>query len=128
MTAEQLRHTSGGVIGHFTPKEVVVDFKSTPELGTVGDHKIDLRIPKNRFLVGAYIKNDTNDLAGGAGFAVKVGEVEDLPSGAQADVKGNGVAVLLAEPVYGADVREVELTVSTAAATAGKLTVGVIYA
>ena len=129
MTAEQLRHTSGGVIGHFTPKEVVVDFKSTPELGATGDHKIELRIPKNRFLVGAYLKNDTNDLVGaGATLAVKVGSVQGLPSEALATLKGAGEAAILAAPVYSADVREVELTVSSAAVTAGKLTVGVIYA
>lgn len=125
MTAEELRKVSGGVIGHFTPKEITVDAAKL----AVGANTIGLKVPANKFVYGAYIKNETNDLAsGGAATAkVTVGATDVIEATALANLKGKGVAVLDASPDYAAAEREVKLTVGTAAYTAGKLIVGVIY-
>ena len=132
MTAEDLRRVSGGVIGHFTPKEITVDISEKPELGKVGDNAIGLKVPANRFVVGAYIKNVDGDLAGGSGatVAVKIGSSSTTVTSATAfgTVKGSGVAGIDATPDFNTTEVEVKLTVATANLTAGKLTIGVIYA
>ena len=123
MTAEELRHVSGGVIGHFTPKERTFDVKENLENYKQGNNTIGLRVPAGKFLVGAYIKNPKNDLAGG-NVGVKVGETVVVEA---SNVKGTGSAYILQQPLYLATATEVELAV-TADLTAGNLTVGVIYA
>ena len=124
-TAEQLRKVSGGVVGHFTPKELTVEAKEL----VVGENVIGLKVPAKKFVFGAYIKNDTDDLAsGGAATAkVTVGTTDVISATGVSDLKGKGVAVLDTSPDYAADEREVKVTVGTAAYTAGKLIVGVIY-
>lgn len=125
MTAEELRKVSGGVIGHFTPKELTVDADKL----IVGDNTIGLKVPANKFLYGAYIKNDRDDLASGGAATVKVtvGATDVISATGVSDLKGKGVAALDTTPDYAAAEREVKLTVATAAYTAGKLIVGVIY-
>lgn len=125
MTAEELRKVSGGVIGHFTPKEIAIDAAKL----AVSANNIGLKVPANKFVYGAYIKNETNDLASGGAATVKVtvGETDVISATALADLKGKGVAVLDASPDFASAEREVKLTVATAAYTAGKLIVGVIY-
>ena len=128
MTAEELRRVSGGVIGHFTPKECVIDLAADTLKGAVGSNSIGLKVPANKFIVGAYLKNIDNALAGtGATIGITVGSDAVLTGAAFADVKGKGVAALDATPDFAAAEREVKLTVATAAYTAGKLIVGVIY-
>ena len=124
MTAEKLRKVRGGVIGCFTPKETVIDFAEDAAMGTVGDHEVGIKVPADKFVYGAYVKG-TADIAGAtATVAVKVGATTAVDA---AVIAGAGNAALLAEPVYGADEREVIITVAVAALTAGKATVGVIY-
>lgn len=129
MTAEELRKVSGGVIGHFTPKECVIDLAVDAYKGAVGSNLIGLKVPANKFIVGAYLKNIDNALAGaGATLGVTVGSEAILSGAALADVKGKGKAVIATAPVYVTAESEVKLVVGTAALTAGKLTIGVIYA
>ena len=125
MTAEELRKVSGGVVGHFTPKELVVDAAKL----AVSANNIGLKVPANKFVYGAYIKNEANDLASGGAATVKVtvGSTDVISATGLSDLKGKGVAVLDASPDFAAAEREVKLTVATAAYTAGKLIVGVIY-
>lgn len=125
MTAEELRKVSGGVIGHFTPKEVTVDASKL----AVSANTIGLKVPANKFVFGAYIKNEADDLAsGGAATAkVTVGSTDVISATGLSDLKGKGVAWLDASPDFAAAEREVTVTVGTAAYTAGKLVVGVIY-
>ena len=125
MTAEELRKVSGGVVGHFTPKELVVDAAKL----AVSANNIGLKVPANKFVYGAYIKNEANDLASGGAATVKVtvGSTDVISATGISDLKGKGVAVLDASPDFAAAEREVKLTVATAAYTAGKLIVGVIY-
>lgn len=125
MTAEELRKVSGGVIGHFTPKEIAVDAAKL----AVSANNIGLKVPANKFVYGAYIKNEANDLASGGAATVKVtvGSTDVISATGISDLKGKGVAALDASPDFAAAEREVKLTVATAAYTAGKLIVGVIY-
>ena len=125
MTAEELRKVSGGVIGHFTPKELVVDATKL----AVSANNIGLKVPANKFVYGAYIKNEDNDLASGGDATVKVtvGTTDVISATGITNLKGKGVAVLDASPDFATAEREVKLTVATAGYTAGKLIVGVIY-
>lgn len=125
MTAEELRKVSGGVIGHFTPKELTVDAEKL----AVGANTIGLKVPAKKFVYGAYIKNDTDDLASGGAATIKVtvGATDVISATGISDLKGKGVAALDTSPDYAAAEREVSVTVGTAAYTAGKLIVGVIY-
>ena len=125
MTAEELRKVSGGVIGHFTPKELVVDATKL----AVSANNIGLKVPANKFVYGAYIKNEDNDLAsdGDATVKVTVGTTDVISATGITNLKGKGVAVLDASPDFATAEREVKLTVATAGYTAGKLIVGVIY-
>ena len=125
MTAEELRKVSGGVVGHFTPKELTVEAKDL----VVGDNAIGLKVPVKKFIYGAYIKNDQDDLAsdGAATVAVAIDGNAIISAKGISDLKGKGAAVLETAPAYKAGEAEVKLTVATAAYTAGKLIVGVIY-
>lgn len=125
MTAEELRKVSGGVVGHFTPKELVVDATKL----AVSANNIGLKVPANKFVYGAYIKNEANDLAsdGDATVKVTVGATDVISATSITNLKGKGVAVLDASPDFATAEREVKLTVATAGYTAGKLIVGVIY-
>lgn len=124
-TAEELRRVSGGVIGHFTPKELVIDADKL----AVGETAIGLKVPAKKFVYGAYIKNDNDDLASGGAATIKVtvGSVDLISATGLSDLKGKGVAALDTSPDYAAAERDVKVTVGTAAYTAGKLVVGVIY-
>jgi hypothetical protein len=129
MTAEELRKVSGGVIGHFTPKECVIDLAEDAFKGAVGSNIIGLKVPANKFIIGAYLKNLDDALAGaGATLAIAVGANTVLSAQALADVKGKGKAAIATAPAYVTAESDVKLVVGTAALTAGKLTVGVIYA
>lgn len=120
-----MRRVSGGVVGHFTPKEVMVDASKL----AVSANTIGLKVPANKFVFGAYIKNEANDLASGGSATVKVtvGSTDVISATSISDLKGKGVAVLDASPDFASVEREVKLTVATASYTAGKLIVGVIY-
>lgn len=129
MTAEELRKVSGGVIGHFTPKEMVIDLAVDSAKGAVGTNLIGMKVPAGKFIIGAYLKNLDDALAGtGATMGITVGSSEILSSAALSDVKGKGKAVIATAPTFIAADSEVKLIVGTAALTAGKLTIGVIYA
>ena len=129
MTAEEIRRVSGGVIGHFTPKECVIDLAVDAFKGAVGSNLIGMKVPAGKFIVGAYLKNLDDALAGsGATLGITVGSDAILSGASLSDVKGKGKAVIATSPVFEAAEAEVKLVVGTAALTAGKLTVGVIYA
>lgn len=127
MIPEELRKVRGGVIGCLTPKEIIIDVAERPELGAVGDNKVGIKVPAGKFVYAAYIKNVADDLAGaGAKLGVKVGTAV-LAVQALADVKGKGKAAQVAAPAFVTADTDVTLTIDTAAVTAGKLAVGVIY-
>ena len=130
MTAEELRKVSGGVIGHFTPKECVIDLAVDATKGAVGSNLIGMRVPANKFIIRADLKKLVDALAstGSATLAVAVGANTILSAQALADVKGKGKAAIATAPVYVTAESDVKLTVATAGLTAGKLTIGVIYA
>ena len=125
MTAEELRKVSGGVVGHFTPKEMTVEADKL----IVGANTIGLKVPANKFVYGAYIKNEANDLAsaGAATIKVTVGSTDVISAQGISDLKGKGVAALDTTPDFAAAERDVKITIGTAVYTAGKITVGVIY-
>ena len=128
MTAEELRKVSGGVIGHFTPKECVIDLAVDTLKGAVGSNIIGLKVPAGKLIVGAYLKNLDNALAGsGATMGITVGSTAILSGASLSDVKGKGKAVIATSPSFIAAESDVKLVVGTAALTAGKLTIGVIY-
>ena len=129
MIPEGLRKVRGGVIGCLTPKEIIIDVKEKPELGTVSDNVVGIKVPAGKFVYAAYVKNLANDLASGgaATVAVKVGANAVLAATNIADIKGKGKAAQAAAPDFATAEREVKLTVATATYTAGKLVVGVIY-
>lgn len=129
MTAEQLRKVDGGVIGHFVPKECVIDLATAPFNTAVGSNLIGLKVPANKFVYGAYIKNEADDLAssGAATIKVTVGSTDVISATGISDLKGKGVAMLDASPDFASAEREVKITIGTAVYTAGKVTIGVIY-
>ena len=132
MTAEELRRISGGVVGQFTPKEVTIDIAKNPSLGETGDNGLGLFVPAGKFIYGAYIKAGDVGVtsSGSATLALKVGSTTVYGSTpvAKANLEAHeGVAELAAAPAFIADGGELQLTVATAAVTAGKLTIGVIY-
>lgn len=126
---EELRKVRGGVIGCLTPKEITIDVKEIPELGAVSDNAVGIKVPAGKFVYAAYVKNLANDLTSGgaATVAVKIGTNAVLAATAINDVKGKGKAAQAAAPTFVAADTDVKLTVATAALTAGKLTIGVIY-
>ena len=117
----------GGVTGCFTPVEVVVNIDEN--LGKVGNHEVGIKVPANKFVYGVYIKNDKDDLAGDATakIGVNVGNTAELADLTVAGLKGKGKAKLVADALYVDEEADVYLTVATAALTAGKINVGVIY-
>lgn len=129
MIPEELRKVRGGVIGCLTPKEIIIDVKEKPELGAVSDNVVGIKVPAGKFVYAAYVKNLADDLASGgsATVAVKVGATAVLAATGIADIKGKGKAAQAAAPTFVAADTDVKLTVATAALTAGKLAVGVIY-
>ena len=88
-----------------------------------------IKVPAGKFVYAAYVKNLANDLASGgaATVAVKVGNTAVLAATAITGVKGSGKAAQAAAPIFVAADADVKLAVATAALTAGKLAVGVIY-
>lgn len=126
--AKGLTNVDGGVIGNFTPIETIVDVVAD-EVAAVGTHALGIKVPAGKFVYGVYVKNLANDLASGgsATVDVKVGNTSELGATAIATVKGAGKAKIVEEPLFVATAQDVNLTVATAALTAGKLLVGVIY-
>lgn len=126
---EGLRKVRGGVIGCLTPKEITIDVKERPELGAVSDNAVGIKVPAGKFVYAAYVKNLAGDLTSGgaATVAVKVGTNSVLAATAIADIKGKGKAAQAAAPTFVTADADVKLTVATAALTAGKLAIGVIY-
>lgn len=130
MTAEQLRRVDGGVIGNFSTKECVVDLAKDAYLAAVGSNLLGVKIPKGHFVVGAFIQNIADDLAssGAATLGVTVGSTAVLAATGKADIKGAGKCTIATAPVCMAADSDIKLVVGTAACTAGKLKIGVIYA
>ena len=130
MTAEQLRKIDGGVIGNFSTKECVVNLAEDAYLAATGSNLLGFKIPKGHFVVGAFIQNIADDLAsdGAATLGVTVGSTAVLAATGKADIKGAGKCTIATAPVCMAADADVKLVVGTAACTAGKLKIGVIYA
>ena len=130
MTAEQLRKLDGGVIGNFSTKECVIDLAQDAYLAAVGSNLLGYKIPKGHFVVGAFIQNIEDDLAsaGAATLGVTVGSTAVLSATGKADIKGAGKCTIATAPVCMTADADVKLVVGTAACTAGKLKIGVIYA
>ena len=130
MTAEQLRKIDGGVIGNFSTKECVIDLAKDAYLAATGTNLLGFKVPKGHFIVGAFIQNIADDLAsdGAATLGVTVGSTAVLAATGKADIKGTGKCTIATAPVCMTADADVKLVVGTAACTAGKLKVGVIYA
>ena len=130
MTAEQLRKIDGGVIGNFSTKECVVNLAEDAYLAATGSNLLGFKIPKGHFVVGAFIQNIADDLAsdGSATLGVTVGSTAVLAATGKADIKGAGKCTIATAPVCMTADADVKLVVGTAACTAGKLKIGVIYA
>ena len=146
MTAEELRKVSGGVVGHFTPKEVEVDYKALAE---TGDKSIGLFVPAGKLIIGGYIKNEADDVASSGSATLRLKAVDYDGSNDQAfgdaaigkaAIKGSGAwcpilkdlgtapeADNIPSAVFTTVKTEVVVTVGTAGLTAGKLKVGVLY-
>ena len=146
MTAEQLRKVSGGVVGHFTPKEVIVDYTALAE---TGDKSVGLTVPAGKLIIGGYITNEADDLASAGSATLRLKAVDydgsnDQAFGdaaiAKADLKGKGVycpilkdlgtspeADNIPAAVFTTVKTDVVVTVGTAGLSAGKLKVGVLY-
>lgn len=129
MTAEQIRKISGGVIGHLTPKECVINLAESAYAAAIGSNLIGLKVPAGKFIVGAYIKNLDNDLAsdGSATLGVTVGSDAIVAGTALATIKGAGKMTIATSPVFTEEESDVKLVVGTAALTDGTLSVGVLY-
>ena len=125
-----MRKISGGVIGHLTPKECVIDLSEAAYAAAVGSNIIGLKVPAGKFVLGAYIKNLADDLASGgaATLGVTVGSDAVLSATALATIKGAGAMAIDTTPVITSAEADVKLVVGTAALTAGKIAVGVLYA
>ena len=146
MTAEQLRKVSGGVIGHFTPKEVEVDYTA---LASTGDKSIGLTVPAGKLIIGGYITNEADDVASSGSATLRLKAVDydgsnDASFGnaaiGKAAIKGSGAycpiltdlgtspeADNIPSAVFTTVKTDIVVTVATAGLTAGKLKVGVIY-
>lgn len=136
MTAEQLRKTAGGVVGCFTPKEIVCSIVSS----ATGDIATGLKVPAGKLIIGAYIKNLKDDVAssGSATAQIKIGSTSIGSEIAKADLKGKAVYVPVTtydgtnkdtapSAIATTAETEVKVTVGTAVFTAGECTVGVLY-
>ena len=121
--AAEQRNRDGGVVGNFTPKEITIEVK---DLTAEEANAIELKVPAGKFVYGAYVKNLANDLGGSGTLTVKVGNTTLLNAVTAANLKGKGVAALNATPAFVAEKSNITLTPS-AAYTAGKVTVGIIY-
>lgn len=121
--AAEQRNRDGGVVGNFTPKEITIEVK---DLTAEADNAIELKVPAGKFVYGAYVKNLANDLDGSGTLTVKVGSTKLLDAVTAVNLKGKGVAALKATPAFVAEKSSITLTPS-AAYTAGKVTVGIIY-
>jgi len=129
MTAEDLRKIQGGVIGAWTPKEILIDMKDGVD---TGDLDLGLEIPKGKIIIGSYMVNEANDIAyegtTTATMRLKAGATS-LGSAATnaSSLKGSGVYAPETAGVYTAAKTKLYLTVATAALTAGKVKIGIIY-
>ena len=146
MTAEELRKVSGGVIGHFTPKEVEVNYTA---LASTGDKSIGLTVPAGKLIIGGYITNEADDVASSGSATLRLKAVDydgsnDQAFGAaaigKAAIKGSGAfcpiltdlgtspeADNVPSGIFTTVKTDIVVTVATAGLTAGKLKVGVIY-
>lgn len=122
--AKEMRRIRGGV-GTYNTKCVGKLDANLP----VGDYPLGVTIPAGAIVIGAYIKNVENDLAGGgsATLALNAG-TNALVSGATvATLKGKAKGGAIATGVYVDADTELKLVVGTAALTGGTLEVGVLY-
>lgn len=122
--AKEMRRIRGGV-GTYNTKCVGKLDANLP----VGDYNLGVTIPAGAIVIGAYIKNVENDLAGGgsATLALNAG-TNALVSGATvATLKGKAKGGAIVAGVYVDVDTELKLTVGTANFTAGTLEVGVLY-
>lgn len=141
-----MRKVDGGVVGHFTPKEIEVDYTA---LASTGDKSIGLFVPKGKLIIGGYIKNEADDLASSGSATLRLQAVDydgsnDANFGnaaiAKADLKGKGVycpilkdlgtspeADNIPSAVFTTVKTEIKVTVGTAGLSAGKLKIGVLY-
>lgn len=97
----------------------------------VGDHETTLKLPAGKLLIGAFIRNLENNLAGetGATVGLKVGSSSVISATSIADVKGTGLGVLDTSmaPVSATADSVVKIAVGTADLTGGTIEYGISY-
>jgi hypothetical protein len=119
---EKLRRVEGGV-GTLNTK-VIKKVKAEAPVGKLG---LGFYVPAGSIVVGAFIKNQKNDLVGdGATVALTCGNVDFIDATAVATIKGSGVGGCFEGHYIEADT-EVELEVATAPLTDGTLEIGILY-
>ena len=122
--AENIRRIRGGVGTYNTKCVGKIDANLA-----VGEYDLGVTIPAGAIVIGAYIKNVDNDLAGGgsATLALNAG-TNALVSGATvATLKGKAKGGAIANGVYVDVDTELKLAVGTANFTAGTLEAGILY-
>lgn len=121
---ENLRKINGGVVGGFTPISTVV----TGALD-VGSNASGIKIPAGKLVVGGYIKNLKNDLAGvsGATVGLKVGTDEIISATTIANLKGKQVATIDTSPTSVLTEKDLYVAIATANITACTLEIGAFY-
>jgi hypothetical protein len=95
----------------------------------VGDTVLDITVPANKFVTGAFVSNPADDLAGNTGATVglKVGTVQLIADTTIANMKKKGIGAIDASPDFASASRTVSLVVGTESLTAGTLVVKVTY-
>ena len=120
--AEKLRRVEGGA-GTLNTK-IVKEVNAESAVGKLG---LGIYAPAGSIIVGAFIKNKENDLAGaGASIALVCGNADLIDATEVAAVKASGVGGCFEGHYIEADT-EIEIEVTDAAVTGGTLEVGILY-
>lgn len=119
---EKLRRVEGGV-GTLNTKVI----KKVKAEAPVGKLALGIYVPAGSIVVGAFIKNQKNDLVGAnATIALTCGNSDFIDATAVATIKGSGIGGCFEGHYIEADT-EVELEVAGGALTAGTLEIGILY-
>ena len=122
--AENMRRIRGGVGTYNTKCVGKIDANLA-----VGEYDLGVTIPAGAIVIGAYIKNVDNDLAGDATTTVglKAGTTSLVTNAVVANLKGKAIGGALANGVFVAEDTDLTLSVAVKPATAGTLEAGILY-
>ena len=119
---EKLRRVEGGV-GTLNTKVI----KKVKAEAPIGKLPLGIYVPAGSIVVGAFIKNQKNDLVGDdATIALTCGNLDFIDANNVATVKGSAVGGCF-EGLYVEADTEVELEIANAPLTAGTLEIGILY-